>query len=542
MPWRRDDALPLLVACLLLLPIVVCFPALPIDETRYLAVAWEMRQSGEFLVPHLNAALYSQKPPLLFWLINAGWTLTGVHAWTGRAVILLCSLASLLLMHRLAWRLTASLQVAQRATWLLLGTIYFALFATAIMFDVLLTTCVLAALLGICDLVDGRSGRGVWITGIAIGLGILAKGPVMLLDIACVALLAPWWSGGRLAGRQGRYFGAFGLAVLLGAAIALAWAIPAAIHGGEEYARAIFLNQTFDRINGVKGTSAHRRPWWWYLGVFPLMVLPWPLVVRNGPARLRALLDMPALRFALAWLLPTLLAFSLVSGKQPHYLLPLIPALALALAVGLQASALRIRNGMFGAVLLLSGVAAASVSHWPLSQADQVFLGAVSPLWGLAIAALGGVLIVRRRQWQHPAVPAVATILLTLTFTLAFLQGPGGRYDITPMAQRIADLQAAGHVVAHLGWHHGVYEFAGRLRDPLPTFETLPEFQAWAREHPDAYVATYFRRFRFAAKPVFTQPFRGEEASLWKVTDALASGVDPKVSHAGEPIEEYGDD
>jgi 4-amino-4-deoxy-L-arabinose transferase-like glycosyltransferase len=38
---------------------VLARPLLPIDETRYLAVAWEMRASGDWLVPHLNGALYT---------------------------------------------------------------------------------------------------------------------------------------------------------------------------------------------------------------------------------------------------------------------------------------------------------------------------------------------------------------------------------------------------------------------------------------------------------------------------------------------------
>ena len=35
---------------------VLARPLLPIDETRYLAVAWEMRLSGDWIVPHLNGA------------------------------------------------------------------------------------------------------------------------------------------------------------------------------------------------------------------------------------------------------------------------------------------------------------------------------------------------------------------------------------------------------------------------------------------------------------------------------------------------------
>jgi hypothetical protein len=48
-------------------------PPFPIDETRYLTVAWEMYQRNDWVLLHLNGAPYSHKPPLLFWLINLGW-------------------------------------------------------------------------------------------------------------------------------------------------------------------------------------------------------------------------------------------------------------------------------------------------------------------------------------------------------------------------------------------------------------------------------------------------------------------------------------
>ena len=48
-------------------------PLIPVDELRYAAVAWEMWARGDFLVPYLNGAPYSHKPPLFFWIIHAGW-------------------------------------------------------------------------------------------------------------------------------------------------------------------------------------------------------------------------------------------------------------------------------------------------------------------------------------------------------------------------------------------------------------------------------------------------------------------------------------
>ena len=40
------------------------------DETRYAVVAREMRETGDWIIPHLNRAIYAEKPPLFFWLIN----------------------------------------------------------------------------------------------------------------------------------------------------------------------------------------------------------------------------------------------------------------------------------------------------------------------------------------------------------------------------------------------------------------------------------------------------------------------------------------
>lgn len=540
-PWRRLLEHPLFLGTLLLMPIVWLLWPVPIDETRYLAVAWEMRQSGEFLVPHLNGATYAHKPPLLFWLINVGWLFTGVHAWTARAMTLLCSVLSLLLLQRLTLRLTGSASAARTSMWVLLGAVYFAGFANAIMFDVPLTTCVLLAVHGLCDLVDGRTRRGVLVTGLAIGLGILVKGPVMLLDIAFVALGAPWWSG-RLAGRRGRYFGAFGLAFLLGALIALAWAIPAALHGGTDYARAIFLNQTFDRIEGVAGASTHGRPWWWYFAIFPLMLLPWPLVIRGSWTKLRALAHEPALRIALVWVVPTFIAFSAIGGKQPHYLLPAVPAVALGLAFAYDRGAVHVRSGLFALMLVLLGVLAALAPHFAAMRGNLEYFEDASPGWGIALVLLGVAVLVYARRVRTPMLPALAMLAVALLVKLAVIEGPGQRYDMTPIGQQIAAAQQRGQPIVHMGWHHGVYEFAGRMAQPLEAFDDLKQLDTWVQQHPDGLVVTFYRRYRFRATPVFSQPFRGVEVSIWKAAEALKSGLDPSVEHSRDAGEDTSDD
>ena len=540
--WRAVLDHPLLLGLLLLLPVVFMLPPLPIDETRYLAVAWEMRQGGEFLVPHLNGATYAHKPPLLFWLINAGWLVTDVHAWSARMMTLLCSALTLFLLYRLTLRLTASTRAARLSMWFLLGALYFGAFANAIMFDVPLATCVLLAAHGVCDLADRRVARGIAITGGAIGLGILVKGPVMLLDVAFVALAAPWWNADALAGRRLRYYGGLAVAVVLGIAIGLAWAIPAALHGGPDYAHAIFLKQTFDRIEGVKGASTHGRPWWWYGVIFPLMLLPWPLVLRGSWRGARALLSTPALRFALAWLLPTLLVFSLIAGKQPHYLLPVMPAVALAAALLVDQAGWRVRNGLFALLLIAIGGAIVGLPWYAITHEDFDVISDLSPGWGVAIMLLGALLYGFARRLADPAWPALAMLACVLLIKLAVAQGTGVRYNPWPIAQAVRAAQDRGQPIVHRGWHHGVYEFAARLPQPLPTLGSLEELASWAQRHPDGLVMSFYPTFRFRATPVYTQPFRGTVVSIWNVRDALASGVDPAAASADAGISEAAED
>src|SRR5262247_2750100 len=72
--WIIACALPFLCALFIRGPI-------PIDETRYLSVAWEMWLRGDFALPMLNGVPYTHKPPVLFWLMHLGWSVFGVNAW-----------------------------------------------------------------------------------------------------------------------------------------------------------------------------------------------------------------------------------------------------------------------------------------------------------------------------------------------------------------------------------------------------------------------------------------------------------------------------
>jgi 4-amino-4-deoxy-L-arabinose transferase-like glycosyltransferase len=528
---------------LLLLPVALFLPALPIDETRYLGVAWEMRLHGDYLLLHLNGAPYSEKGPLLFWLINLSWLFAGLHVWIVRIGILVTSLASLLLFERLALRLGGSTAnadertsasrnstIALRATVLLSGILYFALFSSAIMFDVLLTTCVLVALHGVLDIDAGRWRRGTLILALGLGLGLLNKGPVVLLDAGLVALLAPWWSETARIHKT-RWYVCILLGVVGSIVIALSWAIPAAIHGGPEYANAIFVRQTVGR---VAKSFAHARPLWWYFAVLPLMVLPWTLTLRASWRTWRdQLFADKAARFGVSWFVPALLVFSLFSGKQPHYLLPLMPGLALYLAHVMSEESARVRGRLFGALLLLVGLAlfalpfvALHVAAWPslrqMISEDNLpavdVLRGIWPLWGALVALLGVFVLAHPRVHAQLRSMALSSTAAATLCMLLLAQGIGPTIDVRGTAARIKAAQDAGKPIAHLAWHHGLFEFAGRLTQPLEKVN-FADLYTWCAAHPDGEVVSIYTKYPISAKPESEIPYRLGRILFWRSAD-----------------------
>jgi 4-amino-4-deoxy-L-arabinose transferase-like glycosyltransferase len=473
-------------------------PLLPIDETRYAGVAWEMWTRGDFLVPHRNGEAYHHKPPLLFWLMHAGWAVFGVNEWWPRLISPLFAAGTLWLTHRLGRRLWPQRpQVAQLAPYVLLSSLLFAYFATALMFDAMLAFFVALGLFGLVAAGQDGGARGfVWLA-LALGGALYAKGPVALLHLLPAALAAPWWARTPPPAGWRRWYGGVGLAVLAGAALILAWAVPAAIAGGPAYRDAIFWGQTAGRVTS---SFAHQAPFWFYLAWLPLMLLPWltwPRCWRGlAPALREGLLAEPGSRLMLLAAGFALLAFSLVSGKRWHYLLPeFVPFALLAARVAPAAAPRQLDRWLPAAGLMLAGGALALAAPRlgrALADSDAVpaLIGA-----GLALAAIGlGLGFWRVRS------PTGDLRALAVAMVLAYAVGLGTAdlllrepFDVGRTAQQLARYEAEGRPVGIVGDYHGQWHLAGRLRRPL---QEVPHggAAAWLAAHPDGRLLVVHKR------------------------------------------------
>lgn len=500
--------------------VAATLPLLPIDETRYLTVAWEMRLQDSWILPTLNFAPYSHKPPLLFWLINAVWTVTGPAVWSARLVPFAVSTALLFCTFSFARRLFPDRENMPAAAALTLAASpFFYLYGGLIMFDMMNSLIALVAVWFTWRAGKERKYRWLLGWGIATGIGVLAKGPVILIYTIFPALLAPLWHRDVA---PVKWYGALLAGLAAAVVIGLLWALPAAHLGGDEYARMIFWKQTAGRMANA---FDHQRSALFYLPVLPLMFLPlmlWPAWWRAMGSGARALTATGAGRFILCWVVPPFISLLLISGKQVHYLIPLVPGLALFFAAAMERylpekPSLKIPFAAFGAALLLMLAAPFAGPHLGFIQENKFFLYAVSnmhPLYTVAALALTGLLYYAARRGKGKQRLLGLTLLVALFF--AHFQAQASKhnfeyyYDLRPLAAAMDEYK--DRPLAWVRNYEGEIGFLARMEKPLDSLYARGQLRGWFAAHPDGVAVIRGREEDIKGyRILFRMPYRSAE-------------------------------
>ncbi len=420
-------------------------------------------------------------------------------------------------MARLARELWPNAErTAQLAPWILGSCLLWTYFASAIMFDMMIAFFALLGWLGLAR--AWRTGRagGFVLFALGLGGGLMSKGPVALLHLLPVALFAFWWAKERPPRWSWWAVGVL-LGVLGGAIIVLAWAIPAGLAGGDEYRRAIFWSQTSGRMTE---SFAHRRPFWFYLPMLPLILAPWTLWPSLYRAGRQVAWSESGTRFVLVMGLVPLLGFSFISGKQSQYLLPEFAAFALLVAHALGGAGETVRRrplivpailfAVLGAALLASGSRVAALA--PGTNA-------------LLLARAAGLVSLLMAVWLCWRVPAdlagqARRLACALVFVVAAGQVAAGEvlhvaHDVRPVSGRLKDLQDQGMPIANVGKYHGQFHFPGRLQKPVEVVEQA-EVAGWLAAHPHGRAVVYYGESSYAGPGVveYSQPYRGQNLSI----------------------------
>jgi len=418
---RRAAAMLALVACVLFLPALGARDLWNPNEPIYGLAVREMAESGSWLAPTVNGREFAEKPILYFWMARIAALCVGLDEGSLRLPSVLAAIAIVLGAYALAapygGRERALLAGAMTAT-----TVAVFWGARTIQMDILLAATTLWAILPVARVADHGwpAARGFALSGLAAGLGFLAKGPVGWV-LPAIALACYLVSTGRMSILRSRH-------ALTAAAIAIAvaapWPIALAAAGRGEFLREMLFRQNVERFTNAWD---HVQPWWYYLKYVWIDMAPWSWLL---PAAVALPERSPQERGLdrLSWIIlaGTIAFFSLSQSKRSAYILPVAPAVAI-LAAGvldrLRAGRLGTSRGRFsravlstiGAVLAAgAGIAAARVpAHWPELRVAALVLGGIVGIAGVAI--LAAALAPRRDRFLPPvAIAAVGAAFLAI--------------------------------------------------------------------------------------------------------------------------------
>ncbi|CAG1000834.1 Undecaprenyl phosphate-alpha-4-amino-4-deoxy-L-arabinose arabinosyl transferase [Phycisphaerales bacterium] len=404
--WR--GLLGLLALCLAVyLPGFFAMPPVDRDESRFAQASRQMVESGDYVVPRVRDVPRLNKPPMIYWLQSLAaqlCTFGDISAdaiWMYRVPSLLGAIATVLL----TWRMGCSM-FDPRAAWL--GAALYAICpvvaweARQARADMVLSAFTIAAIWLLWEVIRRPTWGRVTALWIAIGFGVLVKGPVapMILGLGLLA-----WCVIRRSGRDVFRTRPW-LGVLIVAAIVGPWAVLLAQQVGWRPYLEIIQRETIGRsLEPAEGHSGF--PGFHVLAALILMFPAslwvgggiWRAVslgIRGGGGggfwnRMRAVrVGRPAECFLLCIALPAWIVFEAISTRLPHYTMPLYPAVALLAARAALTDTPRFRDRLRG-VGIACGVRAWVVCGLVLAAA-AAFLGWLAAdqglVWGWAVLAI----------------------------------------------------------------------------------------------------------------------------------------------------------
>ncbi|VVQ03417.1 Undecaprenyl phosphate-alpha-4-amino-4-deoxy-L-arabinose arabinosyl transferase [Pseudomonas fluorescens] len=384
------------------------------DETRYAQISQEMLQGGNWISPHFMGLRYFEKPIAGYWMIAIGQAVFGDNLLGVRIASALSTGVSVWLTCLIARRLWNDPRKSFACALLYMSFGLIAGQAGYANLDPQFTLWVNLSLICLWFAIDSRTTRarlGAWaVLGIACGMGFMTKGLLAWLLPAVIALPYMVWQ--RRVGELLRYGP---LTVVVAAAVCLPWAL--AIHHQEpDFWNFFFWNEHVRRF--AADNAQHARPWWFYLPMLVVSVLPWAVLLPTTFIQAWNNKRQPAGGFLLLWLLLPLAIFSMSSGKLPTYIMPCLLPLALLMGHALtglleRSKSRTIRfNGWLNVIIATTAMAA--LLYLQLSK--EIFENTEMFSLSLAFIVLLGWIIANALQILRPltlwAMPALGIWLL----------------------------------------------------------------------------------------------------------------------------------
>lgn len=284
-----------------------------------------------WLIPVINGQVRLQKPPLPYWTVAVLFRLFGtvdqISEGLARLPCAVMGVACTMVMYDLGRRLQGRL-AGWCAALVWISSYFVPDEFRKVMADPYLAMFTLMTVWAwVRSTLGGKRIRWLWVFYVALGLGGLAKGPVIVLHVG-IALVAFWLTHRRKV--SGPWW-AHAVGVILIAAITAPWLI--AVLGRIENAWQIFR---YESVGEFADNVEKARGWFYYFPQLLQISLPWtPVLIVGIVLALRRRGRDARGMFPLIWYAATVLVFSFSNVKKNAYLLPMMPAQTLLISHGL---------------------------------------------------------------------------------------------------------------------------------------------------------------------------------------------------------------
>jgi 4-amino-4-deoxy-L-arabinose transferase-like glycosyltransferase len=307
------------------------------SETSYGEVAREVLLYGDPVVMHFNGVPWFVQPPLYFWLAAFFAHLFGVAPFAMRLPSALATVATAAVVGYAVTR-SATARAGVLSAVVLSTTLLVAILGRLAIMDALLDLAVTVAIFAFYAALRARDGPHVgapWLLGwLAMGAGVLAKGPVAVVVTALVVL--PWWVWERRRGEPVRVppLRAWLGGIALFGALVVPWFALLTRAAGPQAVAELIGHYSIGRYVGT--IENQTGPLWYYLPALILGFFPWFAFLPPAlwaEARAASAPGAGLVRLVLFWVAVPFAFFSLAQTKLPNYIALEFPAFAICVGL-----------------------------------------------------------------------------------------------------------------------------------------------------------------------------------------------------------------
>jgi 4-amino-4-deoxy-L-arabinose transferase-like glycosyltransferase len=466
------------------------------DEAFYAEAAREMVVSGDWLTPRYNFDERFQKPILYYWLAAGLFRLVGVSESAARLPSALSGVLMALLTYLCGRRWLGARAAFAGA---LVVATSFGTFAMARLAlpDLPLACFITAAIWSLAEAQFApetpSSTVRAWLllAATALALAFLTKGPVgvaiPVLVWLCLLPIGDPRRRFRLPGGPADWL----LAAIVFAAISVPWYVAMASRHGFDYVYRFFVAENLDRF----ATTRYNEPRsvFFYVPIVLGGLLPWSPVMALWVGTLRRVIarvrPVDTREWALlAWAGAPLVFYSLSIGKQPRYILPALPPLALMLGATIARRVERMTAeerdaGLARCTAATALVLAGVVFLFARLRPALVTLPAAVAAMAVALLVIAAAVALGPARWlpQRWTVACVAaastTTLLVLQFTVYSMAGPE---PVQAIARHLVSDAPAARSGTYRVFVRNLIFYTGRRQEDLTTEEEAVAFLARA--------------------------------------------------------------